>query len=96
MYHYIVLKQSNGRKNTIPLKFVRSLIWIKITGWRLRRAIRHRHFLMLPYSHFQVGAGITWMMAVYWGLNQENASYPLCMCAERVALYHLSSFQAWW
>jgi cytidine deaminase len=25
------------------------------------------------------------------GANQENASYPLCMCAERVALYTAAS-----
>ena len=41
-----------------------------------------------PYSRFQVGAALllddgTLVM----GANQENASYPLCMCAERVALY---------
>ena len=41
-----------------------------------------------PYSKFEVGAALllddgTLVM----GANQENASYPLCMCAERVALY---------
>lgn len=41
-----------------------------------------------PYSHFRVGAAI---MAengdIYVGCNIENSSYPLCMCAERTALY---------
>ena len=41
-----------------------------------------------PYSKFHVGAAL--MLddeTVITGANQENASYPLCMCAERVALY---------
>ena len=41
-----------------------------------------------PYSKFFVGAAL--LMddgTVVIGANQENAAYPLCMCAERVALY---------
>lgn len=41
-----------------------------------------------PYSKFMVGAAL--MLeddTLVTGGNQENASYPLCMCAERVALY---------
>jgi cytidine deaminase len=45
-----------------------------------------------PYSKFQVGAAILLEDdTVVLGANQENASYPLCMCAERVALYAASS-----
>ena len=41
-----------------------------------------------PYSKFQVGAALILEDGtVVTGSNQENASYPLCMCAERVALY---------
>jgi len=42
-----------------------------------------------PYSNFQVAATLrTSDGKVFSGCNQENASYPLCICAERVALYN--------
>jgi cytidine deaminase len=45
-----------------------------------------------PYSKFQVGAALILDDGtVITGANQENASYPLCMCAERVALYASSA-----
>jgi cytidine deaminase len=45
-----------------------------------------------PYSKFQVGAALILDDGtVVTGANQENASYPLCMCAERVALYAAAS-----
>lgn len=45
-----------------------------------------------PYSKFQVGAAIMLEDGTFVsGANQENASYPLCMCAERVALYAVAS-----
>jgi cytidine deaminase len=41
-----------------------------------------------PYSKFYVGAALILEdEAIVIGSNQENASYPLCMCAERVAIY---------
>ena len=41
-----------------------------------------------PYSNILVGAVLQTLDGkMYVGCNQENASYPLCMCAERVALY---------
>lgn len=40
-----------------------------------------------PYSNFKVGAAILLKNGkIIGGSNQENASYPLCLCAERVAL----------
>jgi cytidine deaminase len=45
-----------------------------------------------PYSKFHVGAAVFLDDGtVVTGANQENASYPLCMCAERVALYTAAS-----
>ncbi len=42
-----------------------------------------------PYSHFAVGAAVlTKDGQVFVGANIENSSYPLCMCAERNALYN--------
>jgi cytidine deaminase len=42
-----------------------------------------------PYSGFKVGAALmTQKGHIVVGANQENASYPLCMCGERVALYN--------
>jgi cytidine deaminase len=40
-----------------------------------------------PYSGFHVSAAVrTQSGALYVGTNQENASYPVGICAERVAL----------
>lgn len=45
-----------------------------------------------PYSGFQVATAILLDDGtVITGTNQENAAYPLCMCAERVALYAKTS-----
>ena len=44
-----------------------------------------------PYSNFRVGAALkTSGGAIVKGANQENASYPLCVCGERIALYNAS------
>ena len=39
-----------------------------------------------PYSKFRVGAAIRGADAVHTGVNVENASYGLSLCAERAAL----------
>ncbi|MBO4530731.1 MAG: cytidine deaminase [Paludibacteraceae bacterium] len=45
-----------------------------------------------PYSHFSVGAAVRLTDgAVYTGNNQENASYPCGLCAERTALYYANA-----
>lgn len=47
-----------------------------------------------PYSNFYVGAAaVSATGAIYPGCNQENASYPLCICGERVALYNAGAYE---
>jgi cytidine deaminase len=42
-----------------------------------------------PYSRFRVGAAVKLENGkIFPGCNQENASYPLCICGERVALFN--------
>ena len=41
-----------------------------------------------PYSHFYVGAAVLLENGIILkGNNQENASYPISLCAERVAVF---------
>ncbi len=52
-------------------------------------AIEARGRSYSPYSNFAVGAAILCTDgSVYIGANVENASYPLCMCGERNAIYN--------
>lgn len=42
-----------------------------------------------PYSRFKVGAALRLQDGtIVTGSNQENASYPLGLCAERTAIFH--------
>lgn len=53
------------------------------------KAIEVRKKAYAPYSKFRVGAAILLdNEAVVVGSNQENASYPSGLCAERVAIFH--------
>lgn len=55
-------------------------------------AVKQLDFAYAPYSHFHVGSAVRLKDgSLYVGSNQENASYPLCMCGERVALYNASA-----
>ncbi|ACK71172.1 cytidine deaminase [Gloeothece citriformis PCC 7424] len=44
-----------------------------------------------PYSKFRVGAAVLGKNKIYEGTNVENASYGLCLCAERSALAYAIS-----
>lgn len=44
----------------------------------------------VPYSRFQVGAAARLTDGrIFAGANQENASYPVCMCAEQTLVMSL-------
>ena len=54
----------------------------------MNRAIQARENAYAPYSNFKVGAAVLMENGeVVIGSNQENASYPSGLCAERVAVF---------
>ena len=55
----------------------------------IEKAFEARKVSYSPYSNFAVGAAVLCKDGnVFVGANVENSSYPLCMCAERNALYN--------
>ena len=55
----------------------------------IEKAKEARQLSYSPYSNFAVGAALLCKDGnVFLGANVENASYPLCMCAERNAIYN--------
>lgn len=54
----------------------------------LATAKKARQSAYAPYSNFQVGAAVLMESdEIVMGSNQENASYPSGLCAERVAVF---------
>jgi len=61
-------------------------------AWLLREAREVSQNAYAPYSNFQVGAVAKLLNGeIVAGSNQENASYPAGLCAERVLLASASS-----
>ncbi|MGL5269267.1 MAG: cytidine deaminase [Selenomonadaceae bacterium] len=61
---------------------------MKNTEDLLQAARRARQNAYVPYSKFAVGAAVEGVSGkVYSGCNVENASYGLCNCAERTAIF---------
>src|SRR5688572_3887664 len=61
-------------------------------AWLLNEAREVTQHAYAPYSHFQVGAAARLANGeIITGSNQENASFPVGLCAERVLLASASS-----
>ncbi len=55
----------------------------------MKQAVNARKKAYAPYSQFNVGAAILLENGeIITGSNQENASYPSGLCAERTAIYY--------
>ena len=55
-------------------------------------AIEQLDVAYAPYSKFHVGSAVRLEdKSIYKGSNQENASYPSGLCAERTAIYYANS-----
>jgi cytidine deaminase len=58
----------------------------------MQKAIEARANAYAPYSNFTVGTAILLDNGqIVTGSNQENASYPSGLCAERTAIYYAGS-----
>ena len=54
----------------------------------VKQAQRARKRAYAPYSSYSVGAALLGKSGkIYWGVNVENASFGLSMCAERSAIF---------
>ncbi|CAL1517065.1 cytidine deaminase [Chitinophaga sp. MM2321] len=77
-FEYLVYNDINGLEDT--------------DSWLLKEAREVTQHAYAPYSRFQVGAVIKLANGeIIAGSNQENASFPIGLCAERVALASAAS-----
>lgn len=55
----------------------------------IKKAIEACKNSYAPYSHYHVGAALRLGNGmILTGSNQENAAFPVCMCAERSVLFY--------
>jgi len=55
----------------------------------VQKAVEQLPKAYAPYSNFHVASAVILEDGqIFTGVNQENASFPLCICGERVALYN--------
>lgn len=58
----------------------------------VEKARKTKHSAYAPYSHYQVGAALlTRNGEIFTGVNVENASFGLTVCAERIAIFNALS-----
>ena len=63
-----------------------------IVNGLMKKAIEAKQNAYAPYSKFKVGAALLLDDgSIITGNNQENAAYPSGICAERVAIWKVSS-----
>ncbi len=76
-------------EHTSTLYFFNSLKELpKADAELMKKAVEARKKAYAPYSNFQVGAAIRLENnKIVTGNNQENASYPSGLCAERTAIF---------
>lgn len=74
-------------KLTTTIKVYEELEELSLSDQKLlKQAHQAVHASYSPYSNFKVGAAVLLENGkILGGSNQENASYPLCLCAERTA-----------
>jgi cytidine deaminase len=77
-----------------PLAFFSSIpflpenIPVELSSELVQKAMEAQKQAYAPYSHYFVGAAIlTRSEKIFLGCNVENASYGLCNCAERTAVF---------
>ena len=93
MYLYIGMKPSKVIKKEITVRVYHDASQLTEDEQRLiREAQASIKRAYAPYSKFSVGSAVLLENGkIICGSNQENAVYPLGLCAERVALFTAGS-----
>ncbi|XP_078614954.1 cytidine deaminase-like isoform X2 [Branchiostoma floridae x Branchiostoma japonicum] len=83
---------TSGAKVTLNKMAEKSAASAGLTDEQIHELVQKSHQAKqkayAPYSNFHVGAALhTEDGTIFTGCNVENASYPLCCCAERTAIF---------